>query len=101
MGKINTTWIFIRRYKYGICIVLFILIVGFLDTNSFWNRYKQKQEISSLRSEIRKYSDMYKSDSTKLKELQTNPEAIEKIARERYFMKAKSEDVYIFEEKEE
>ncbi|MEG1579636.1 MAG: septum formation initiator family protein [Bacteroidaceae bacterium] len=99
MGKLRSTWRFIRHYKYGISIILFFLIVGLLDTNSFWNRYKQKQEINSLRAEIRKYKDMYKLDSTKLRELEVNPEAIEKIARERYFMKAVNEDVFIFEEK--
>ena len=34
----------------------------------------------------------------KLKELTSNPEAMEKIAREKYLMKRPNEDVFIFEE---
>ena len=32
---------------------------------------------------------------TRLRELETNPKAIEKIARERYFMKADDEDIFV------
>ena len=31
----------------------------------------------------------------RLRELETNPKAIEKIARERYFMKADDEDIFV------
>ena len=34
----------------------------------------------------------------KLKELTSNPEALEKIAREKYLMKKPNEDVYVFEQ---
>ena len=41
---------------------------------------------------------MYEEDTERLNELSTNPEAIEKIAREKYLMKNPNEDIYIFEE---
>ena len=34
-------------------------------------------------------------DSKRLKELNRNPDAIAKIARERYFMKADDEDIFV------
>ena len=37
-------------------------------------------------------------DTEKLKELTTNPEALEKIAREKYLMKKPDEDIFVFEE---
>jgi cell division protein DivIC len=86
------------RYKYIIVIVLGIVIVGFVDDNSFLQRYRHQNEISELKSEIKKYDDIYRSDTAKLRELDRNPYAIEKIARERYFMKADDEDIFVLED---
>ena len=33
-----------------------------------------------------------------LKEISTNPEALEKVAREKYMMKKENEDIFIFEQ---
>ena len=33
-----------------------------------------------------------------MRELTTNPEALEKIAREKYLMKKPDEDIFVFEE---
>jgi cell division protein FtsB len=41
---------------------------------------------------------MYDRDTKTLKELEANPRAIEKVARERYFMKKPNEDIYVFKE---
>ena len=48
--------------------------------------------------EIEKYRKQYEEDTEKLKELTTNPEALEKIAREKYLMKKPDEDIFVFEE---
>ena len=37
----------------------------------------------------------------RLKELNTNPDAIAKIARERYFMKADDEDIFVLSDDEQ
>ena len=61
-------------------------------------RYKHRQEINTLTSEIQKYREQFEEDTRKLKELTSNPEALEKIAREKYLMKRPEEDIFIFEE---
>ena len=61
-------------------------------------RAKHRNEISTLNSEIEKYRKQYEEDTEKLKELTSNPEALEKIAREKYLMKKPNEDVYVFEQ---
>ena len=67
-----------------------------------WNPWthwtKHRSEISALNSEIEKYRKQYEEDTEKLKELTTNPEALEKIAREKYLMKKPDEDIFVFEE---
>ena len=85
----------IGHYKYVITIVVGVLVVGFLDENSFVRRVQLELQISDMNAEIEKYRSIYESDSKQLRVLRTNPEAFEKIARERYFMKADDEDIYV------
>ena len=93
MGKIITllqsAFYYICRHKYLITISAFLIIIVFLDENNLIRR---------LNEEIAKYRKMYEEDTERLNELSTNPEAIEKIAREKYLMKNPNEDIYIFEE---
>jgi len=78
--------------------VAFLLIIVFLDENNLIQRAEYRQEIKMLKSEIEKYRTQYEEDTRMLKELMENPEALEKIAREKYFMKKPDEDIFIFEE---
>ena len=98
MSKLMTVWTYIRKHKYLITIVSFLVIIVFLDENSLIQRAKHQQEISTLNSEIQKYRKQFEEDTEKLKELTNNPEAMEKIAREKYLMKKPNEDIFIFEE---
>ena len=76
----------------------FLVVIVFLDENSLIQRAQPKREISTLKSEIARYRKQYEEDTRKLKELMNNPEALEKIAREKYLMKKPNEDIFIFEE---
>jgi cell division protein FtsB len=93
-----TIWTYIRKHKYLITIAAFLVIIVFLDENSLIQRAKHQQEINTLNSEITKYRKQFEEDTEKLKELTNNPEAMEKIAREKYLMKKPNEDIFIFEE---
>lgn len=97
MSKLLSVWTFIRRHKYLITIVGFIVIVGFVDENSWMQRVKYDREISELNKEIGKYRAEFDESTEKLNELATNPEVIERIAREKYLMKKPNEDIYVFE----
>ena len=93
-----TIWEYVRKHKYMITVVGFLVIIVFLDDNSLIQRAKQCQEIKALTAEIEKYRKQFEEDTEKLKELNENPDAMEKIAREKYLMKKPNEDVFIFEE---
>lgn len=95
MNKLRMFWKVLGKAKYVIVIVIAVLVIGFFDNNSFIERYKHKQTISELKSEIAKYTDMHRRDSIQVKRLDHNPRYIEKIARERYFMKADDEDIFV------
>lgn len=98
MSKLLTIWNYIRHHKYLITLLVFGVVIGFLDENSLIQRIKQQNEIRTLNSEIAKYGKQYEEDTRRLKELTNNPEALEKIAREKYLMKKPNEDIFVFEE---
>ena len=98
MSKLLTVGGYVRRRKYLITILGFLVIIVFLDDNSLIQRAKHRAEIETLKSEIKKYRQQFEEDTRKLKELTANPEAMEKIAREKYLMKKPNEDIFIFEE---
>lgn len=97
MSKLLGLWDFASKHKYLIATVAFALIMGFLDENSIVRRMRYTQEISNLNREIEKYRAEYEESTERLNELVANPEAIERIAREKYRMKKPNEDIYVFE----
>ena len=95
VSRFNIILSFISHYKYLIVIVGGILIIGFLDENSFLKRVQLEWQISDLKAEIEKYRTQNEISTQKLRELKRNPNAIKKIARENYFMKADDEDIFV------
>lgn len=87
----------ILHQKYLWTIILFIVIVGFLDTNSFWHHYELRQQNNELREEIAAYEEKYEADTRELQELENSPEAVERVARVNLYMKTDDEDVYVIE----
>ena len=78
-----------------------VLIVGFIDDNSFMNRFERRNKMGQLRSEIETYKTQYETADRQLREMDSDPKSIEKMAREKYFMKRKGEDVFVIREAEE
>jgi len=88
----------ITRYKYLIVFLLFVLIAGFIDELSLWQKFQKRRQIDRLEQEIADYRKQYARDSVRLRQLQQDPHEIVNIAREKYFMRAANEDVYVIEE---
>ena len=101
MSKITVhIYNFFSRFKFHIVIILGILIVGVLDENSFMKRIEYAYQIEDLKTEIQNYDTQYKHDTQVLKELKTDPKAVARVARERYFMKADNEDIFVLSDDE-
>ncbi len=82
--------------KYAVVTLLAVIFIGFVDENSVWHHFKNQQQISDLQDEIKRHTDQYNRDNQQIKMLDSDPKAIEKIARERYFMKEDNEDIFVF-----
>ena len=90
----------IPALKYIVVALIAVVLIGFVDENSVWNHLRNKQRISDLEDEIEQYNERWQQDQEKIRTLDSNPKAIEKIARERYFMKADDEDVFVLSDDE-
>ena len=98
MNRLRRTANYLRRFrglKYAVVTVTAVVIVGFVDENSMWSHFRNKQKINELEIEIQRYKRQYERDRAQLRKLDTDPKAIEKIARERYFMKTENEDIFV------
>ena len=90
----------IPALKYVVVCAAGVLIVGFLDENSLWNHLKNRERIAELMEEKARYNEVFERDKAQIRNLERNPKAMEKIARERYFMKADDEDIFVLSDDE-
>lgn len=97
MEKLKKILYYAGKFKYLIVAGFALVLVGLLDENSFIERHKQQRQIAELKAEIDKYIKIHKRDSAMLQDLAKDPKNIERIARERYFMKADDEDIFVLE----
>jgi cell division protein FtsB len=98
MKKMKDMWLrfcHIRGLKYGVVVVIAIVLIGFVDENSAWRHFRNKQRLQFLQEEIDRYTEQNKYNQAQIRMLDSNPKAIEKIARERYFMKNDGEDIFV------
>ncbi len=84
-----------QALKYTVVCLVGVLIVGFLDENSVMSHLKNRQRIDELGEEIEKYNADFRRDQMQIRQLDKDPKAMEKIARERYYMKADDEDIFV------
>lgn len=81
--------------KYAVISIIGIILVGFAGENSLWAHLRNKHYIGVLADEIEAYNVCYQADMRQIRELNRNPKAMERIARERYFMKHADEDIFV------
>lgn len=97
MTFLNKIWDFIEHNKYWIVVFFGIMIVGFTGDNSVFKHWSLLKDIEHLENEITTFNKQYDDDQNTIKQVQTNPHAITKIAREQYYMKADDEDIFVFQ----
>ena len=86
--------------RYLIVLVFFVVWITFVDTTSYMEHRVLNKEIEELEENKKYYQDEIKKDEENIKQLK-NPDHVEKYAREKYYMKRDSEDIYIIEFEED
>ena len=91
----------IPALKYIVVTVIAIVFIGFVDENSIWRHMRNRQHISELQDEIKRLTDQHNYNQSQIRLLGDDTKAIEKIARERYFMKTDEEDIFVLNDDEQ
>ena len=86
--------------KYYLTLVAFIIWMLFFDNYSYFEHRFLNEQIDELNDNKKYYKSEIAKDSIKIKNLK-NDNMTEKYAREKYFMKKDSEDIYIIEFEED
>ena len=82
--------------RYVLVLLFFIVWMLFLDNYSYLDHRVLDKQIDELEDNKKYYQDEIKKDAHNIKILQ-NTDQNEKYAREKYYMKRDSEDIYIIE----
>lgn len=82
--------------RYVIVLVFFGVWMVFLDNTSYMDHRVLNKQLDELEDNKKYYQDEIRKDDENIKLLK-NPDQIEKYAREKYYMKRDSEDIYIIE----
>ena len=92
---------YLFRMKYVLAFAIFAIAITFFGESSLINRMSQKKEIDKLSTEIEEEQQKFKHDKETLNSLKNDPEALKRVARERYYMKAEDEDIFVIEDEEQ
>jgi cell division protein FtsB len=83
------------KNKFFIVTVAFVIWMVFFDKNDLLAQYQYHGQVKKLEQE----RDFYQAQTDKvnkdLDELTSNPEKLEKFAREKYLMRKDNEDVFV------
>ena len=75
--------------------VVFLVWMAFFDSNDLYNQAKLSSKKSDLEAQKVYYANKIEEVKKDREELFSNPELLEKFARERYLMKKPTEDIYV------
>lgn len=92
----NKKWFGIVTNIYVIVLTVFVIWMIFFDTNSLLIHMELRKEIKKLE----KTQEFLKEEIAKDKEIiktLSDPEELEKFARENYYLKKKNEEIYLIE----
>ena len=89
-------WFKFLSNKYVWVLLFFSTWMIFLDNYSYFDHRVLDNQIDELEDNKEYYQEEIKKDLENIKKLK-NPQQIEKYAREKYYMKKDSEDIYIIE----
>jgi len=84
--------------KYLLAGLFFIVWMLFFDQRDYFQQKERMAELQKLEAKKKYYEEQIGKAKKELADLQNDPAALEKFARERYLMKRDGEDVYIIED---
>lgn len=94
--NLNSKYLKPFKNLYVLIFAVFVVWMLFFDANSWLIHRELNADTEDLKNEKEYYQKEIEKDEKAIKELSTD-EGIEKLAREKYYMKKDNEDIYIIE----
>ena len=94
--KQKYSWLKYIGNRYVLILLFFSIWMLFLDNYSYLDHRFLDKQIDELESNKKYYQEEIIKDGKNIKLLK-NPNQVEKFAREKYYMKKDSEDIFIIE----
>src|SRR5690554_6222244 len=91
----------IIRNKYVIAGVAFVIWMMFFDRYDITTQYSYYSQLKGLKIEKAFYTTEIDQVNKTIHDLNSDPEALQRMAREKYKMKKENEDVFVIIEREE
>ncbi len=92
----NKKWFSILTNLYVLILTVFVVWMIFFDTNSLLIHLELKREIKKLEKQKEFLQEEIEKDKEVMERL-SDPEELEKFAREQYYLKKKDEEIFIIE----
>jgi cell division protein DivIC len=86
------------KNKYLLATAGFALWMIFFDRNDLLTQFDRFKKLKDLEESSSYYTLKIDNAKQELEQRKTDPAAFERVGRERYYMKRKNEDVFLFEE---
>ncbi len=89
-------WFTLIGNIYVLVLTVFLIWMVFFDTNSLLIHLELRKEIKKLEKQQEFLKEEIAKDKKIINRL-SNPEELEKFAREQYYLKRKNEEIYLIE----
>lgn len=83
------------KNKYLLTGVVFLILIVFIDRNNLISQFKLRRQLNNLKKQEQFYREETRRDSIEYQKLVSDTAEMERVGREKYFMKRDSEDIYI------
>ncbi len=89
-------WFGVVTNMYVLVLTVFVIWMVFFDTNSLLIHWELKKQIDNLEKQRDFLHEEIEKDKKIIEKL-SDPEELEKFAREQYYLKKKNEEIYLIE----
>ena len=83
------------KNKYIMTFLVFFVWMLFFDKNDLLTQISHRNNLTQMNQDKDYFIEEIKRNQAIMDDLETNPEALERFARERYHMKKADEDIFV------
>jgi cell division protein FtsB len=83
------------KNKYIMTFLVFFVWMLFFDKNDLLTQISHRNNLNQMNQDKNYFIEEIKRNQAIMHDLETNPEALERFAREKYYMKKADEDIFV------